>query len=95
MRSHHAQRLQGKALPRISRGDMRDLRRACSLLDAAALVLVQSGWSGKPIVLTTLDQVKQIVAGIYNKGEPAYLDNTVPHRGEPPPLPEPHSAVGE
>jgi hypothetical protein len=61
-------------LPRLTRPDVDDLRRVCGQLDAAAAVLVQSGWSGKFPVLTMLDQAKQTIAGLYNRSEPAYLD---------------------
>ena len=60
-------------LPRLTREDVRDLERAAHQCDASALVLVQSSWAGKPVVLTMLDQVKQVVAGLFNRAEPAYL----------------------
>ena len=63
-----------KQLPRLTRADVADLRRVCGQLDAAAAVLVQSGWSGKFPVLTMLDQAKQSIAGLYNRSEPAYLE---------------------
>ena len=61
-------------LARLTRVDMADLHRVCGQLDAAAAVLVQSGWSGKFPVLTMLDQAKQTVAALYNRSEPAYLE---------------------
>jgi hypothetical protein len=63
-----------KQLPRLTRADVADLHRVCGQLDAAAAVLVQSGWSGKFPVLTMLDQAKQSIAGLYNRSEPAYLE---------------------
>ena len=62
-----------KTLPRLKQGDMADLRRVCGQLDAAAAVLVQSGWSGKFPVLTMLEQSKATIAGLYNRGEAVYL----------------------
>src|SRR5216683_1795255 len=61
-------------LPRLTRPDVDDLRRVCGQLDAAAAVLVQSTWQARFAVLTILDQAKQTIAGLYNRSEPAYLD---------------------
>ena len=69
-----------KTLPRLTRVDMESLHRVCGQLDAAAAVLVQSGWSGKFPVLTMLDQAKQTIAELYNRGELVYLEQLPKHR---------------
>ena len=61
-------------LARLTRVDMADLNRVCGQLDAAAAVLVQSAWNGKFPVLTMLQQAKQTIAALYNRSEPAYLE---------------------
>ncbi len=53
---------------------MGDLHRVCGQLDAAAAALVQSGWSGKFVVLTLLEQAKQPIAAMYNHNEAAFLE---------------------
>jgi len=73
-----------KQLPRLTREDVRDLLRAAGQLDAAALVLVQSSWQGKAPVLMSLDHVKQVIAGLYNRAEPAYLAGSKPESTETP-----------
>jgi hypothetical protein len=62
-----------KQLPRLTRSDVEDLHRACAQIDAAAAVLVQSTWQGKFPVLTMLEQVKQTIAGLYNRSEENYF----------------------
>ncbi len=62
-----------KRLPRLTRREVEELRRAAELLTQSGRALHQSSWQGAPAVGAIVADVYQLVASLYNRAEPSYL----------------------
>jgi hypothetical protein len=62
-----------KEPPRLSIQEIVDLRRSAEHLVATDAMLQATNWGGAPGVRVLLKGVYEVVAALYNKGEPALL----------------------
>jgi hypothetical protein len=62
-------------IPRLTLDEVCELGRAAASINAAAMMIGGSNWNGKAPALTALQQALQVIARIYNRAEPAYLQS--------------------
>jgi hypothetical protein len=67
-----------KDYPRMTRDDVKDLKRTAEDLNAVAAALSQGSWSAKAPCLAAIARAYEVVAGLYNRGEPYLLRGMKP-----------------
>jgi hypothetical protein len=65
-----------KRMPRMTLEEWRALARSARQLQACAETLTRSTWQGAPAVLGHLSQVHEVIAGLYNRAEPAAVQSS-------------------
>ena len=74
-------RMLSRDYPRMTRDDVKDLKRCAEDLNAIADALAHSTWTGRGPCLAATARAYEVVARLYNRGEPYLLRGN--RRGRP------------